>query len=47
MLIGVDFGGTKIEAIALSDAGDRLERKRVPRPRDDQDACVDAVASLV
>lgn len=32
--IGVDFGGTKIEAAALSPAGDYLTRKRQPTPRD-------------
>jgi fructokinase len=44
--IGVDLGGTKIEAIAL--AGSReVARKRVPTPRGDYEATVAAVASLV
>ena len=47
MLIGVDFGGTKIEAIALSPAGETLARKRVPTPRDDYRGCIAAVAGLV
>jgi fructokinase len=47
MLIGVDFGGTKIEAIALSPAGETLARKRVPTPRDDYGASIAAVAGLV
>ncbi len=33
MRIGIDLGGTKIEAIALSDEGDELARQRVPTPR--------------
>ncbi|GAG08890.1 unnamed protein product, partial [marine sediment metagenome] len=32
MRIGVDLGGTKIEAIALSEAGGELLRRRVPTP---------------
>ncbi len=31
--IGVDLGGTKIEALALDQEGRELERKRVPTPR--------------
>jgi len=45
--IGVDWGGTKIEAIALSDAGAALVRKRIATPQHDYDACVAAVARLV
>lgn len=44
--IGVDLGGTKIEAIALEGARE-VARKRVPAPRGDYDATVAAVASLV
>jgi fructokinase len=44
--IGIDFGGTKIEGIALSPAGDELARRRVATPRD-YDASVHAVAALV
>ena len=47
MLIGVDFGGTKIEAVALSPAGETLARKRLPTPRDDYAASIAAVAGLV
>lgn len=32
--IGVDFGGTKIEAAALDEAGAVVSRTRVPNPRD-------------
>jgi len=36
--IGVDFGGTKIEAAALSDAGAFLHRARAPNPGNYDDA---------
>jgi fructokinase len=43
--IGIDLGGTKIEGIAL--AGSReVARLRVPTPRDDYDATLDAIVSL-
>jgi fructokinase len=45
--IGVDIGGTKIEAIALDRAGREVFRKRVPSPRGDYAATVSAVCSLV
>jgi fructokinase len=45
--IGVDFGGTKIEAIAIDATGAERSRRRVETPRDDYDACVRAVADLV
>lgn len=47
MRIGIDLGGTKIEAIALD--GDRREvfRHRVPTPRGDYEGTIEAVASLV
>lgn len=47
MRIGVDLGGTKIEALALDEAGSELQRIRVNTPRGDYDGTVDAVASLV
>src|SRR4051812_36204943 len=47
MRIGIDWGGTKIEAIALSDAGAVLARKRIATPQHDYDACIAAVAHLV
>ena len=47
MRIGVDLGGTKIEAIALDPEGRTLARHRVPTPRDDYDATLEAIASLV
>ena len=45
--IGVDVGGTKIEAIALSDAGDVLTRVRAATPRHDYRGTIEAVADLV
>jgi len=47
MRIGVDFGGTKIEAIALGEDGAELLRRRVPTPRGDYDGSVRAVRELV
>jgi len=47
MRIGIDLGGTKIEALALDDAGRQVFRKRVPTPRGDYAATLDAVAALV
>jgi fructokinase len=46
MRIGVDLGGTKIEAIALDGAREVL-RRRVPTPRGDYEATIAAVSSLV
>src|SRR3954463_16071993 len=45
--IGVDLGGTKIEALALDDAGRQVFRQRVLTPRGDYDATLAAVAALV
>jgi fructokinase len=44
--IGIDLGGTKIEAIAL-DRGRELARARVNTPRDDYDATLQAIVDLV
>src|SRR5216117_3663255 len=46
MRIGVDLGGTKIEAIALSPAGQEITRLRVTTPRD-YAASLDAIVALV
>src|SRR5512145_1431342 len=46
MRIGIDLGGTKIEAIALDGAHEAL-RRRVPTPRGDYEATISAVSSLV
>ena len=44
--IGIDFGGTKIEAAALDETGAFLTRQRVPTP-DTYAAAIHAVADLV
>ncbi len=47
MRIGVDLGGTKIEAAALDHDGRIVARKRVATPKDDYSAVLDAIAQLV
>ncbi len=47
MRIGVDLGGTKIEAIALADDGRVLARERVPAPRGVYRATIEAIVALV
>ncbi|SDR83085.1 fructokinase [Friedmanniella luteola] len=47
MLVGVDWGGTKIEVVALGEAGAELARVRVATPRSDYDGCLALIASLV
>ena len=44
--IGIDLGGTKIEGVAL-DGSAEVGRARVPTPRDDYAATLEAVAGLV
>jgi len=44
--IGIDLGGTKIEAVALSPAGEEIARRRVTTPRE-YGASLDAIAGLV
>lgn len=45
--IGVDLGGTKIEALAMDAAGHVLARHRVPTPAGDYDATLDSIVGLV
>ena len=47
MRIGVDLGGTKIEAIVLSHDGEVLARQRVATPQNDYDQTISAIADLV
>ncbi len=47
MLIGIDWGGTKIEAIALDEDGTALARRRIATPQHDYDAGIRAAADLV
>jgi len=44
--IGIDLGGTKIEAIALDAQGREVFRKRVPSPQGSYQATLDAISSL-
>ena len=46
MRIGVDLGGTKIEVLALDDAGREVFRKRAPTPRGDYQGTLKAIAAL-
>jgi fructokinase len=45
--IGVDVGGTKLEAIVMDSRGAAVWRRRVPAPQGDYAASVGAVADLV
>jgi fructokinase len=45
--IGIDVGGTKIEAIALAATGEALVRKRVETPRHDYDGTLRAIVGLI
>jgi len=47
MRIGIDLGGTKIEAVALGDDGRERLRRRIAAPRDDYRETLAAVAGLV
>ena len=45
--IGIDLGGTKIEGIAFSEAGDELFRHRLATPQDDYQATLQSIAGLI
>jgi fructokinase len=45
--IGIDLGGTKIEGMALDDAGAEIARLRVLTPKHDYDATVKAIVEVV
>jgi fructokinase len=47
MRIGIDLGGTKIEAIVLNAAGSIAFRERRATPKGDYDGTIDAIADLV
>jgi fructokinase len=44
--IGIDLGGTKIEALALSTAGEEYGRRRIATPRGDYEGTLRAAAGL-
>ncbi len=45
--VGVDLGGTKIEAIVLDEHGNEQARKRVATPREDYEGTLATIAQLV
>ncbi|WP_345945265.1 fructokinase [Granulicella sp. dw_53] len=47
MRIGIDLGGTKIEALAIDKDGKELLRYRVPTPREDYEGTIAAMVGLV
>ena len=47
MLIGIDWGGTKIEGVALTEDGKELTRRREPTPRHDYNRCIQLLGALV
>ncbi|MDP6260030.1 MAG: ROK family protein, partial [Rhodospirillales bacterium] len=47
MRIGIDLGGTKIEAICLAADGAELARQRIASPQGDYDATIRAIVELV
>ena len=47
MRMGIDLGGTKIEAVAMDDDGQERGRLRVPTPKDDYPGTLEAIAGLL
>lgn len=47
MRLGIDLGGTKIEIIALGDAGEVLHKERIPTPQHDYQGTLQALKLLV
>lgn len=47
MRVGIDLGGTKISAIALSEAGDVIAHSRVDTPREDPEGTLIAIQGLI
>jgi fructokinase len=45
--IGIDLGGTKIEGIALSEAGEELFRHRIATPQGDYNGTLKSIAELI
>ncbi len=44
---GIDLGGTKTEIVGLDESGGEVLRRRVPTPKDDYQATLDMICSLV
>jgi fructokinase len=47
MLIGIDWGGTKIEGIALTEKGEEIVRLREKTPRHDYEGCLKIIVEIV
>jgi len=47
MLVGIDWGGTKIEGIALKPSGEEIKRIRAETPRHDYEGCLRVIADIV
>ncbi len=47
MRLGVDFGGTKIEAVLMDTSGTIIERERTPAPRGDYNKTIHSITRLV
>jgi len=47
LLIGIDWGGTKIEGVAMEDDGTELLRLRQTTPRHDYDGCIRVINDIV
>lgn len=47
MLIGIDWGGTKIEGVAMTAGGQELLRLREVTPRHDYEGCLQAIKKMI
>jgi fructokinase len=47
LLIGIDWGGTKIEGVAMTPAGEEVARIREATPRHDYPACLATIRGIV
>ena len=47
MRMGIDLGGTKVEAVILDDDGSIIWRQRQPTPRHDYDAIISTISGLI
>ena len=47
MLIGIDWGGTKIEGVAMTQDGAELARLRVDTPRHDYPGCIAKIVQMI
>ena len=47
MLIGIDWGGTKIEGIAMARDGAELARLRIDTPRHDYRGCIARITEMI